>query len=701
MEPMPKRAKHDLHCPVQEHEQQQQEHHDMMITVDVLDRPHTSHHDSSSCFADGNIISTAAQHPRNTSPPKIVDSKTSTSTHHQKKLVVLLQQEEQESSRTTTRRTAPDIDLEEEQEATRNITTSSAALLLLARQKEEKHCEIKNKQRQLLVVRKNHDDQEQQEMMKDKSLKPAPLKIPAGSNNCDENMRVLVPQDEQYDGGHVHNDKKQEHVLQEQSSPREVTSTKTNSNNEDEKQSSITMSSEPNDDNKLENVVSSSVTMQDSIQTKESFSSDDSIEDNIFLDGPKKFPIKLMAVLSSSKHKSIISWTDGGTSFTIHQPKEFVAHILPKFFRKSSKFHSFIRKLYRWGFAKKMDTKHKPNQHSRGAGEDADSKTYFHPKFRKGDLKLCLSMRSYTKWTNVARYVDESRHFYDQDMTQTSFRGTDHSIMERRGSGYHADIIRHDGTYGAGKQMLHQGNGHRFLMERTFGENTFPNSNVPSQLNNKPTISNEAVYLNQQSSSNPTMQSEALYLNQSPHIFPTHTLLVSTDNGTRTLQHCSANNSYNSSAGTFSMIHHHPNLSAAGEQNPIIMAHTNAPPQASSHGQQFYLIPSARNDFVYHHSVVGGVNLVNSNINSTNIAMVDPSKHHQLVYHVQAPSSLLTSAPPPSAAALSHPSMTSFPFSDMTERRTESNNFMNSQQYADSRERFFQQVPQRHQYPPK
>mmetsp|Transcript_7951 Transcript_7951/g.14976 ORF Transcript_7951/g.14976 Transcript_7951/m.14976 type:complete len:402 (-) Transcript_7951:1150-2355(-) len=384
MEPRPKRAKHDhLHCPVQQeqqHEQQQQEedHHDTMITVDILDRPpHTSQHDSSSCFADGNIISTAAL-PRNTSPPKIVDSKTSTSTHHQKKLVVLLQQEEQESSRTRTRRTAPDVDLEEEQEAKRNITTSSAALLLLARQKEEKHCEIKNKQRQLLVVRNNHDQDEQQEMMKDRSLKPAPLKIPAGSNNCDENMRVLVPQDEQYDGGQVHNDKKQEHVLQELS-PREVSSTKTNSNNEDEKQSSITMNSEPNDDNKVENVVSSSITMQDSIQTKESFSSDDSIENNIFQDGPKKFPIKLMAVLSSSKHTSIISWTDGGTSFTIHQPKEFVAHILPKFFRKSSKFHSFIRKLYRWGFAKKMDTKHKPNQHSRGAGEEADSKTYFHP----------------------------------------------------------------------------------------------------------------------------------------------------------------------------------------------------------------------------------------------------------------------------------------------------------------------------------
>lgn len=66
-----------------------------------------------------------------------------------------------------------------------------------------------------------------------------------------------------------------------------------------------------------------------------------------------KFPVKLMYVLDTCKDlKDVVSWSEDGESFFVYDPLTFEVQVLPKMF-KEAKFTSFLRKLTRWGFAKK------------------------------------------------------------------------------------------------------------------------------------------------------------------------------------------------------------------------------------------------------------------------------------------------------------------------------------------------------------
>lgn len=89
------------------------------------------------------------------------------------------------------------------------------------------------------------------------------------------------------------------------------------------------------------------------------------------------FVLKLMKVLSCKEYTDIITWMPSGKSFTIVNPKAFVAQILPHHF-KSAKYSSFTRKLHRWGFMR----------HYRG--EEAGA--FFHKNFQKGRLDLVEKM---------------------------------------------------------------------------------------------------------------------------------------------------------------------------------------------------------------------------------------------------------------------------------------------------------------------
>lgn len=61
-----------------------------------------------------------------------------------------------------------------------------------------------------------------------------------------------------------------------------------------------------------------------------------------------------MIVLSIEEFEPIISWDAHGVSFTIHDADRLSNEVLPKFF-KGTKYSSFLRKLYRWGFAKRRE----------------------------------------------------------------------------------------------------------------------------------------------------------------------------------------------------------------------------------------------------------------------------------------------------------------------------------------------------------
>lgn len=78
------------------------------------------------------------------------------------------------------------------------------------------------------------------------------------------------------------------------------------------------------------------------------------------------------------------AWLPEGRSFVIRNPDEFVRTIVPQFF-KATKFSSFTRKLYRWGF----------RQINRGIGPD-DMIIFGNEFFDRDNEELMSKMRSIT-----------------------------------------------------------------------------------------------------------------------------------------------------------------------------------------------------------------------------------------------------------------------------------------------------------------
>jgi len=90
-----------------------------------------------------------------------------------------------------------------------------------------------------------------------------------------------------------------------------------------------------------------------------------------------KFPAKLMQILSRDDIRDIVTWMPHGRSFIFFDTERFTNEVLPNYFRKS-KFSSFVRKLYRWGFRQIRK------------GPDADS--YFHLLFQRDKMSLIVHL---------------------------------------------------------------------------------------------------------------------------------------------------------------------------------------------------------------------------------------------------------------------------------------------------------------------
>jgi hypothetical protein len=92
------------------------------------------------------------------------------------------------------------------------------------------------------------------------------------------------------------------------------------------------------------------------------------------------FPVKLHSVLTQVEADGlahVISWQPHGRCFVVHKPKEFVDHVMPKYFRQT-KLTSFQRQLNLYGF----------NRLTRGA----DAGGYYHELFLRGKEFLCKRM---------------------------------------------------------------------------------------------------------------------------------------------------------------------------------------------------------------------------------------------------------------------------------------------------------------------
>jgi hypothetical protein len=102
------------------------------------------------------------------------------------------------------------------------------------------------------------------------------------------------------------------------------------------------------------------------------------------------FPVKLHAALDDIERDGfshIISWQPHGRCFVVHKPKEFVSHIMPKYF-KQSKMASFQRQLNLYGF----------NRLTGGL----DKGGYYHELFLRGKASLAYNInRMRVKGTGV------------------------------------------------------------------------------------------------------------------------------------------------------------------------------------------------------------------------------------------------------------------------------------------------------------
>lgn len=107
----------------------------------------------------------------------------------------------------------------------------------------------------------------------------------------------------------------------------------------------------------------------------------------------------LEAVHQNKVDTDIVSWVDNGEGFKVHDLDRFVDEIVPTYF-KQSKYKSFQRQLYFYGFTRELCSKGKKG-HTPGS--------YRHPKFIRGKKTLCLSMApKKTRKKQSKKSIDES-----------------------------------------------------------------------------------------------------------------------------------------------------------------------------------------------------------------------------------------------------------------------------------------------------
>jgi hypothetical protein len=100
----------------------------------------------------------------------------------------------------------------------------------------------------------------------------------------------------------------------------------------------------------------------------------------------KSFPQILQDILATQESQPIVHWLPDGFSFIIADKQQFSDVILPKYFREAL-FHSFVRKLNRWGFRRVK---------SRRKGEES---SFANVNFVRDKPWLCLKMKCNSKPT--------------------------------------------------------------------------------------------------------------------------------------------------------------------------------------------------------------------------------------------------------------------------------------------------------------
>jgi hypothetical protein len=115
------------------------------------------------------------------------------------------------------------------------------------------------------------------------------------------------------------------------------------------------------------------------------------------------FPVKLYAMLEGVEKEGlehVVAWQPHGRCFIVHKSKEFVDHVMPRYFRQS-KLTSFQRQLNLYGFMRLT------------SGRDRGG--YFHELFLKGRPDLCkIMLRTRVKGNGIkaGSVPDTEPNFY-------------------------------------------------------------------------------------------------------------------------------------------------------------------------------------------------------------------------------------------------------------------------------------------------
>lgn len=143
--------------------------------------------------------------------------------------------------------------------------------------------------------------------------------------------------------------------------------------------------------------------------------------------------MKLMKFAETQGDDFCVTWMEDGKSFIIRKPDEFTRNVVPKFF-KATKFSSFTRKLYRWGF----------RQVNRGIGPD-DPIIFGNDHFQKGKAEQMANMRSVT--AAATRKAEQQR-------SPMGYAGMKHPMEGMLDEGSHKRMMM-DHIYQQKASMLH------------------------------------------------------------------------------------------------------------------------------------------------------------------------------------------------------------------------------------------------------
>jgi hypothetical protein len=203
--------------------------------------------------------------------------------------------------------------------------------------------------------------------------------------------------------------------------------------------------------------------LPDSVAAKEAMHNDDedAYTQAISQAQEATFPQQLMDLIESEttddnaviiRGQKTIEWLSTGDKFIIRDKKALESHVLPKYFKNTCKFMSFVRKLYRWGF--------------RQVEKDFSSNMmiFMHKHFTRGDKRKCLAMRSIVNVKKpqassiVTLNVSSKRRQDYRDSSRLTYGGDVANYLPQHGNsqiyGGHDSILRSSLGNGGTHNML-------------------------------------------------------------------------------------------------------------------------------------------------------------------------------------------------------------------------------------------------------